>query len=216
MFRTTARTPPWRSSACARAARPSIEDPLNRRFHAEPNACPDCGPSLALLSGASALTGPLYGGLSVGLPPGSGPTSSKILERARSLLREGHILAIKGLGGFHLVCDATNESAVSLLRERKRRSGKAFAIMVRTIAIAERICILTDAGSRAAPGNPPAHRTRAASSGIASGNERRARQRTPRRHAALHSAPSSALRRIARGPRHDQRQYERRTHRQPQ
>lgn len=63
--------------------------------------------------------------------------SDSILDRARSLLREG---------GFHLVCDATSERAVSLLRERKRRSGKAFAIMVRTIAVAERICVPTDAG----------------------------------------------------------------------
>ena len=119
---------------CARC-RAEYEDPLNRRFHAEPNACPDCGPSLCLLSGARAFA----------LPPGFGPASSEIPDRARSLLREGKILAIKGLGGFHLVCDATSERAVSLLRERKRRSGKAFAIMVRTIAVAERICVLSDA-----------------------------------------------------------------------
>lgn len=103
------------------------EDPLNRRFHAEPNACPDCGPSLNLL-GEEAL-----------------PSQSAILDRTRSLLREGRILAIKGLGGFHLACDATNEQATALLRERKRRSGKAFAIMVRDIAVAERICDMTDA-----------------------------------------------------------------------
>lgn len=102
------------------------EDPLNRRFHAEPNACPDCGPSLTLL-GEEELS------------------QTAILDRTRSLLREGHILAIKGLGGFHLACDATNEQAVALLRERKRRSGKAFAIMVRDISVAERICGLTDA-----------------------------------------------------------------------
>ena len=102
-------------------------DPLNRRFHAEPNACPDCGPSLALSAAEDVKS------------------AGEILNRTRALLREGHILAVKGLGGFHLVCDATNEEAVARLRERKRRSGKAFAIMARTAAVAERICVVTDA-----------------------------------------------------------------------
>ena len=121
---------------CAQC-RLEYEDPLNRRFHAEPNACPDCGPSLALLTADELASGP---------PPAfaAGHNITAVLGRARDLLRDGRILAIKGLGGFHLVCDATNERGVSLLRERKRRSGKAFAIMVRTRAIAERICILTD------------------------------------------------------------------------
>ncbi len=122
---------------CARC-QAEYEDPLNRRFHAEPNACPDCGPSLALLSAEELSTGttPMFA---------LGNQKPAVLDRTRELLREGHILAIKGLGGFHLVCDATNECAVGLLRERKRRSGKAFATMVRTAAIAERICVLTDA-----------------------------------------------------------------------
>ncbi len=114
------------------------EDPLNRRFHAVPNACSDCGSSLALMSAEE---------LSSGAAPSfaSGHENPVILDRTRGLLSEGRILAIKGLGGFHLVCDASNEGAVALLRERKRRSGKAFAIMVRSAAIAERICVLTDA-----------------------------------------------------------------------
>jgi len=103
------------------------EDPRNRRFHAEPNACPECGPSLTLV-GEEELKG-------AGAIPG----------RTRELLREGKIVAIKGLGGFHLACDATNENAVARLRERKRRSGKAFAIMVRTAEVAERVCVINDA-----------------------------------------------------------------------
>jgi hydrogenase maturation protein HypF len=92
------------------------EDPSDRRFHAQPNACPDCGPAITLS-----------------------------VEMARQLLREGRILAIKGLGGFHLVCDPFNDDAVQLLRERKKRSDKPFALMVRDIAAAEEICMVSDA-----------------------------------------------------------------------
>jgi hydrogenase maturation protein HypF len=109
------------------SCRREYEDPSDRRFHAEPNACPDCGPSLSLL-GRNDLT-----------------SSADILARTRQLLREGNILAIKGLGGFHLACDASNSAAVDLLRERKRRSGKAFAVMVASLKVAERLCILDDA-----------------------------------------------------------------------
>ena len=108
-------------------------DPSNRRFHAEPNACPECGPGLALASGEL---------LGAGCPTeyASGAEAGAILERARGLLKQGEILAIKGLGGFHLACDASNTRAVDLLRERKRRSGKAFAIMTRDLAAAEELC----------------------------------------------------------------------------
>ena len=119
------------------------EDPLDRRFHAEPNACPDCGPSLALLSGEELSA---YSRVAGGAPLfAPARESAAILFRTRQLLGEGNILAIKGLGGFHLACDAVNERAVSLLRERKRRNGKAFAVMVSSMAAAERLCVLGDA-----------------------------------------------------------------------
>ena len=104
-------------------------DPLHRRFHAEPNACPDCGPSLTLLHSDEL-------------------SMVEILARVRHLLRGGKIIAMKGLGGFQLVCDATDNQAVGTLRARKRRNGKAFAVMAGSIEIVERFCEV-DEGERA-------------------------------------------------------------------
>ena len=87
-------------------------DPLNRRFHAQPNACWTCGPRVALLDGAGH---PIDG-------------ADPIAETAR-LLREGWIVAIKGLGGFHLAVDALQEEAVRRLRQRKHREEKPLALM---------------------------------------------------------------------------------------
>jgi hydrogenase maturation protein HypF len=117
------------------ACQAEYDDPLNRRFHAEPNACPECGPGLALLSAEQ---------MSRSVSPQfiAGAECKDILQRTRDLLAHGEILAIKGLGGFHLACDASNDRAVGLLRERKRRSGKAFAIMARDIETVERLCVV--------------------------------------------------------------------------
>ena len=120
------------------ACQAEYDDPSNRRFHAEPNACADCGPGLALVSSEELVPG----------TPADFAAASRsdvVLERTRLLLEQGKIVAIKGLGGFHLACDASNHRAVSLLRERKRRSGKAFAIMARDLETAERLCLVTPA-----------------------------------------------------------------------
>ncbi len=118
---------------CA-ACQAEYEDPLNRRFHAEPNACPECGPGLALMSAEQ---------MALGLEPEFAAHSREVLKRTRELLAQGAIMAIKGLGGFHLACDASNDRAVERLRERKRRSGKAFAIMARDLETVERLCIVS-------------------------------------------------------------------------
>lgn len=92
-------------------------DPLDRRFHAQPDACFDCGPHITWREASDA-----------------------IIERSVELLAGGGIVAIKGLGGFHLACDTTNEQAVCELRRRKRRSNKPLAVMVCGLADAERLC----------------------------------------------------------------------------
>jgi hydrogenase maturation protein HypF len=107
---------------CA-ACQTEYDDPANRRFHAQPNACWDCGPQLQLLSAT-----------------GERIDIAEPLREAARLLQQGSIVAIKGLGGFHLACDARNAIAVQQLRERKRRIEKPFAIMVPRLEIAQQLC----------------------------------------------------------------------------
>ncbi len=109
--------------ACQR----EYDDPSDRRFHAQPNACPACGPRLTLAD--------RYGR--------KVDTADPLAASVTALLG-GRILALKGLGGFHLACDATNSEAVRTLRVRKRRDEKPFAVMVPDLAAAESLAVLDD------------------------------------------------------------------------
>ncbi len=101
------------------------DDPLNRRFHAQPNACPACGPQLQLLDAR-----------------GKTVAVDEAITATSQLLRGGKIVAIKGLGGFLIACDATSEAAVNLLRQRKIRPSKPLAIMVSSIEAARKHCYI--------------------------------------------------------------------------
>ena len=102
------------------------DDPRDRRFHAQPNACWECGPRLTLLDA---------NGVAIDREP---------IGAAEELLRSGKIVAVKGIGGFHLVVDATNQKAVVRLRTRKRRFGKPLAVMVRDVAAVRALCEVND------------------------------------------------------------------------
>lgn len=112
-------------------------DPLDRRFHAQPDACFDCGPYITWREAGEAAASPAVGT--------TRETSDAIIDRCVELLANGGIVAIKGLGGFHLACDASNEQAVAELRRRKRRSNKPLAVMARDLVDVERLCHVNDA-----------------------------------------------------------------------
>lgn len=108
------------------------EDPLNRRFHAQPNACPKCGPKLELLDSC-----------------GRHVEVNDVISEACKLLLAGKIVAVKSLGGFLLACDATNERAVGVLRRRKKRPFKPFALMVASLEEARRHCYVSEPEEKA-------------------------------------------------------------------
>jgi hydrogenase maturation protein HypF len=111
------------------ACRAEYEDPADRRFHAQPNACPVCGPRATLVS------------------PDGGPVpetdgASDAVAVAAAALRDGAIVAVKGIGGYHLACRADHEAAVATLRARKHREDKPFALMAADVGAAERLVCL--------------------------------------------------------------------------
>lgn len=116
---------------CAR----EYADPGDRRFHAQPVCCPGCGPSLRFRDHDGHIADGQDG-----------------LHRARRLLRDGGILAVKGIGGYHLACDAGSDDAVSELRRRKRRGDRPFAVMVTDLAAARTITRVDDAAARVLSG----------------------------------------------------------------
>ena len=108
------------------------KDPLNRRYHAEPISCPNCGPKLYLKDKFGKVLA----------------SKNEAAKEAAKLINEGKILAIKGLGGFHLVCDATNEAAVCELRARKHRPNKPFALMSKNLENAREIAQISEAEAK--------------------------------------------------------------------
>lgn len=116
-------------------------DPINRRFHAQPDACFDCGPQLGWVRRGTdskpALTDIRWAT--------DRKSSDAMISSAVEVLREGGILAVKGLGGYHLACDATNPEALAKLRARKHRDGKAFAVMASCVDEVRDLCQVNEA-----------------------------------------------------------------------
>jgi hydrogenase maturation protein HypF len=126
------------SFAMCDACRREYEDPGDRRFHAQPNACPACGPQVRLLDARA-------GSLAISADPSGAnrqPSPNDSIAFLAARLSEGAIAAVKGLGGYHLVCDAANEQAVAALRARKHREDKPFALLVADVASARRLVAL--------------------------------------------------------------------------
>jgi hydrogenase maturation protein HypF len=121
------------------ACHQEYDDPLNRRFHAQPNACPVCGPKLELADAN-----------------GKSIACEDVITKTAALLKEGKIVAVKGLGGFLFACDATSDKAVNRLRQRKNRPAKPLAIMMANIDEIKRHCELNKAEENLlkSPGSP--------------------------------------------------------------
>ena len=134
-----ARTSMRRFAMCP-ACRAEYDNPADRRFHAEPNACADCGPRIALWDASGAAL----------------CRDDDALIAAAAALHAGSIIAVKGIGGFHLVVDARDEAAVRRLRARKRREEKPFAVMFPSLAdVAASCCVrLAEEALLTAPARP--------------------------------------------------------------
>jgi len=137
---------------CA-ACRAEYEDPLDRRFHAQPNACPACGPRVRLLDATAgapdvldATAGaPELAGVAANAPvAGAAEAAPDAVAAAAELIAGGAIVAVKGLGGYHLACRADSRDAVGALRARKRREERPFALMVADSAAAHRLALVAD------------------------------------------------------------------------
>lgn len=126
------------------------DNPLDRRFHAQPDACFECGPQIGWIESSVSSTEPRDVQLSVEDIQWASDvaTSDAIIARATQFLKEGKLVAVKGLGGYHLVCDAKNPQALATLRKRKHREGKAFAVMVASVEEAQAYCFVNDAEKR--------------------------------------------------------------------
>ena len=115
---------------CA-ACRREYDDPLDRRFHAQPVACADCGPGFTLRRAGEADA-----------------TGGAAIARAAALLADGAVVAVKGIGGYHLACDARDPHAVEALRARKFRKERPFAVMARDLETARTLVELDDEAQR--------------------------------------------------------------------
>jgi hydrogenase maturation protein HypF len=120
---------------CAACEREYL-DPGNRRFHAQPNACPACGPRV------------WYSSTGASDPPVGAARSYQAIVRCREALDEGLIVAVKGIGGFHLACNARSDETLENLRQRKGRVDKPFAVMARDVAAARRFAMITESEAR--------------------------------------------------------------------
>ena len=159
---------------CA-ACEAEYRDPANRRFHAEPVACPDCGPALAYRR-----------------PGDAAPVARReeALAAALADLRAGRIVAVKGLGGYHLACDATDAAAVARLRDRKHRWARPFAVMVRDVEAARALAEMSaeEEALLTSPARPIVLVERRGTGGTAAAGPALAGRRRDRRRPATRAA----------------------------